>query len=109
MSGGGQPTSATAALLRPPRRPVVVRTKIGAGPILLKFLIRDRDARRRVADREGHDERYSLDSTKIKERLGFEPAVSLAQGLAETVRWYRENRWWWQQHDKAMTYGGTAS
>jgi dTDP-glucose 4,6-dehydratase len=49
-----------------------------------------------VADRKGHDRRYSLDITKISEELGYAPSVDLERGLGETVRWYRENRAWWQ-------------
>ncbi|WP_328299920.1 dTDP-glucose 4,6-dehydratase [Streptomyces sp. NBC_00435] len=48
-----------------------------------------------VADRKGHDLRYSVDSTKIREELGYQPIRSFDEGLAETVAWYRENRDWW--------------
>lgn len=47
-----------------------------------------------VTDRQGHDRRYSLDSTKLR-RLGWRPRHTFAEGLAETVQWYRENEWWW--------------
>ncbi|MFD0971599.1 dTDP-glucose 4,6-dehydratase [Plantactinospora endophytica] len=49
-----------------------------------------------VADRPGHDRRYSLDITKISEELGYAPRIGLDRGLAETVTWYRENRAWWE-------------
>jgi dTDP-glucose 4,6-dehydratase len=49
-----------------------------------------------VEDRKGHDRRYSLDITKISSELGYSPQVSFANGLADTVRWYRENRVWWE-------------
>jgi dTDP-glucose 4,6-dehydratase len=49
-----------------------------------------------VADRKGHDRRYSLDITKIRTELGYEPQITLDQGLASTVEWYRENRAWWE-------------
>jgi dTDP-glucose 4,6-dehydratase len=49
-----------------------------------------------VEDRKGHDRRYSLDITKISGELGYSPQVSFANGLADTVRWYRENRVWWE-------------
>jgi dTDP-glucose 4,6-dehydratase len=49
-----------------------------------------------VEDRKGHDRRYSLDITKIGEELGYAPAVDLDAGLAGTVRWYRDNRAWWE-------------
>jgi len=47
-----------------------------------------------VNDRPGHDRRYSLSSEKVR-ALGWEPRVRFADGLAETVAWYRENEWWW--------------
>lgn len=49
-----------------------------------------------VADRKGHDRRYSVDCTKIRDELGYAPRVPFERGLAETVRWYRENRAWWE-------------
>ncbi|MYW07121.1 dTDP-glucose 4,6-dehydratase [Streptomyces sp. SID2563] len=49
-----------------------------------------------VEDRKGHDRRYSVDCTKIREELGYAPRKDFAAGLAETVRWYRENRSWWE-------------
>jgi dTDP-glucose 4,6-dehydratase len=49
-----------------------------------------------VPDRKGHDRRYSLDITKISEELGYAPQVTLDDGLAATVAWYRDNRDWWE-------------
>ena len=49
-----------------------------------------------VPDRPGHDRRYSLDITKIRNELGYEPSVSLEQGLTDTVSWYRDSRDWWE-------------
>ncbi|MFF5173561.1 dTDP-glucose 4,6-dehydratase [Micromonospora sp. NPDC000089] len=49
-----------------------------------------------VADRKGHDRRYSLDITKINSELGYAPSIDLERGLAETVQWYRDNRAWWE-------------
>ena len=57
----------------------------GADPALL----------RSVADRPGHDRRYSLDSGKLH-ALGWQTAHALADGLPETVEWYRANRAWWE-------------
>jgi len=48
-----------------------------------------------VADRPGHDQRYAIDASKIKAELGWEPQVTFEQGIAQTVRWYLENRGWW--------------
>lgn len=56
-----------------------------------------------VTDRKGHDRRYSLDITKISEELGYHPSITLDQGLADTVRWYRDNRNWWEPLKSAPT------
>jgi dTDP-glucose 4,6-dehydratase len=50
---------------------------------------------RPVADRIGHDRRYSLDAAKLR-ALGWEPQVPFERGLAETVRWYVEHEGWWR-------------
>ena len=50
---------------------------------------------RYVDDRPGHDRRYSLDTTRLRS-LGWEPRHTLADGLPETVAWYRDNRDWWE-------------
>ena len=49
-----------------------------------------------VADRPGHDRRYAIDSSRVRTELGWCPAFDLHEGLGRTVRWYLENRWWWQ-------------
>jgi len=51
---------------------------------------------KRVEDRAGHDRRYSLDTTKAREELGWEPRTQLAQGFPLTADWYADNRAWWQ-------------
>ncbi len=48
-----------------------------------------------VPDRPGHDRRYLLDTTKIRNELGWAPTVEFEQGIAETVEWYRDNETWW--------------
>ena len=48
-----------------------------------------------VADRPGHDRRYSLDTTKLR-GLGWSPQVPFAEGLQHTIEWYRDNSWWWR-------------
>jgi dTDP-glucose 4,6-dehydratase len=49
-----------------------------------------------VEDRKGHDLRYSVDWTKIKRELGYEPRVKFEDGLRETIQWYRDNEAWWK-------------
>ncbi|MFJ9568728.1 dTDP-glucose 4,6-dehydratase [Streptomyces bacillaris] len=51
---------------------------------------------RRVTDRKGHDLRYSLDDSRIREELGYAPRTPFDQGLAETVAWYRDHPDWWR-------------
>jgi dTDP-glucose 4,6-dehydratase len=58
----------------------------GADPKLLQH----------VDDRPGHDRRYSLSSEKAEEELGWEPVVSFADGIEQTVAWYQANRAWWE-------------
>ncbi|HEX7968472.1 MAG TPA: dTDP-glucose 4,6-dehydratase [Stellaceae bacterium] len=48
-----------------------------------------------VEDRPGHDLRYAMDDAKLRRELGWRPAESLATGLRRTVRWYLDNRAWW--------------
>jgi dTDP-glucose 4,6-dehydratase len=50
----------------------------------------------RVADRLGHDLRYSVDISKIQSELGYRPLVPFSRGLADVVQWYRDNRDWWK-------------
>jgi dTDP-glucose 4,6-dehydratase len=49
-----------------------------------------------VEDRLGHDRRYCVDWSKIREELGYRPEVDFDEGLARTVKWYRENESWWR-------------
>lgn len=64
--------------------------------ILLDALDRPRSLIRHVADRPGHDRRYSLDISKIT-ALGWEPAHSPEEAIAQTAHWYRDNEWWWRK------------
>ena len=50
----------------------------------------------RVADRPGHDRKYSIDDSKLRNELGWKPRHSLDTSLKETIDWYREHRNWWQ-------------
>ena len=49
-----------------------------------------------TTDRLGHDRRYSVDWSKIKNELGYEPQMSFDEGLAQTVKWYHDNETWWR-------------
>ncbi|MDA8579675.1 dTDP-glucose 4,6-dehydratase [Pontimonas sp.] len=64
--------------------------------VLLDALGRDESSITPVADRKGHDRRYSVDIGKISRELGYAPQVPFQEGLAAVVDWYRENRAWWE-------------
>jgi dTDP-glucose 4,6-dehydratase len=68
---------------------------------LLALCGRDQSMVRLVEDRKGHDLRYALDDTKIRTQLGYRPRVDFADGLAEVVRWYRDNVEWWRPQQAA--------
>jgi dTDP-glucose 4,6-dehydratase len=63
--------------------------------LILEGLSKPQSLIRPVADRPGHDRRYSLDTTKLRS-LGWSPQVPFEAGLRRTVEWYRENEWWWR-------------
>jgi dTDP-glucose 4,6-dehydratase len=62
---------------------------------ILELTGTDESLIRHVPDREGHDRRYSVDTSKLRS-LGWEPSRALDRGLPETVEWYRANRSWWE-------------
>ena len=57
-----------------------------------------------VAERPGHDRRYAIDAKRLREELGWEPAIAFDTGIETTVRWYLDNEWWWRPLRK--TYSG---
>lgn len=50
-----------------------------------------------VKDRLGHDRRYAIDASFIKNQLGWSPSVTFNQGIKQTIKWYTENKWWWEK------------
>ncbi|MBQ7522620.1 MAG: dTDP-glucose 4,6-dehydratase [Clostridia bacterium] len=50
-----------------------------------------------VTDRKGHDMRYAIDPTKIHNELGWLPQTKFSDGIKKTIKWYLENREWWEQ------------
>ena len=70
---------------------------------LLALTGRSKQLIRFVQDRPGHDRRYAIDGTKIKEELGFTPRVRFEDGLADTVEWYR-NHSDWVEHVRSGEY-----
>ncbi|MBI3183462.1 MAG: dTDP-glucose 4,6-dehydratase [Myxococcales bacterium] len=64
---------------------------------ILSILGKPESLIRFVKDRPGHDRRYAIDPSKIKAQLGWTPAHTFERGLEETVRWYVDNRPWWER------------
>ena len=71
-------------------------TNVAITRLLLELCGADESMIEPVADRLGHDRRYSVDWTKIRDELGYQPEVNFEEGLARTVKWYRENEPWWR-------------
>jgi len=65
-----------------------------------------RDLIRFVTDRPGHDRRYAIDATRIRDELGWEPTMDFDAGLERTVDWYLENRDWWRRIQDGSYRGG---
>lgn len=62
---------------------------------VLRLLGKPDSLKQFVRDRPGHDLRYALDSTKLRD-LGWSPAVTFTEGMERTVRWYTDNQEWWR-------------
>ena len=64
---------------------------------ILRLMGRSEDDFDWVRDRPGHDRRYAIDPSKLRRELGWEPRhTDFAEGLAETIEWYRDNEVWWR-------------
>ncbi len=69
---------------------------------ILEHFGRDPDDFDLVTDRAGHDLRYAIDSTKLREELGWTPAYAdFEAGLARTIAWYQAHEDWWRPHKQA--------
>jgi dTDP-glucose 4,6-dehydratase len=64
--------------------------------LLLDAVGADESSIQPVPDRKGHDRRYSVDWSKIRDELGYYPQVAFDEGLAATVEWYKQSRDWWE-------------
>lgn len=71
-------------------------TNLEITDLILQTMGADETSIEYVEDRKGHDLRYSVDWSKSKNELGYEPQVTFEQGLAQTIQWYRENESWWK-------------
>ena len=70
--------------------------------LILELMGQPRDAYDHVVDRAGHDLRYAIDSSKLRDELGWTPAFGdFPSGLARTIEWYRDNEDWWAPSKQA--------
>jgi len=72
------------------------RTNLEVVKAILRELNKPESLIKFVADRPGHDRRYAIDPTKIRNELGWVPATTFDDGIKKTIRWYLDNREWWQ-------------
>lgn len=72
------------------------RTNLEVVKTIIKELGKSEDLIHYVTDRPGHDMRYAIDPTKIKNELGWEPTTLFDEGIKKTVKWYLENKSWWE-------------
>lgn len=63
---------------------------------ILEIMGKSEDLIKYVKDRPGHDRRYALDSSKLRNELGWKPQHSFEEALEKTINWFKENEWWWK-------------
>ncbi len=73
------------------------RTNLEVVKTILKILGKSEDLIEFVTDRKGHDLRYAIDPTKIKNELGWTPKTKFDDGIKKTVAWYLDNKSWWEK------------
>lgn len=64
--------------------------------MILKLIGKDETNIEYVKDRPGHDRRYSIDFSKIKNELGWQPKTSFEEGIKKTIEWFKNNEAWWK-------------
>lgn len=72
------------------------RTNLDVVKTILKELNKPESLINFVTDRPGHDQRYAIDPTKINNELGWLPTTTFDEGIKQTIKWYLDNRKWWE-------------
>ena len=72
------------------------KTNLEIAQKILELMKKKNDQIEYVTDRPGHDKRYSVDFSKIKEKLEWQPQTSFEEGLQKTIEWYKSNESWWK-------------
>ena len=73
------------------------KQNIGIAKLITELVNKDEDYIEYVEDRPGHDRRYSLNCSKIKDELDWTPKYNFYEFMRKTVEWYKENEWWWKK------------
>ena len=73
------------------------RTNLELVRAILTHLEKSEELIKFVPDRPGHDRRYAIDSSKIRNEIAWKPLHNLERGLSETIEWYRQNEPWWRE------------
>lgn len=78
------------------------KSNIDVFKLILKYMGKDESWLEHVSDRPGHDMRYAIDSSKLREELGWQPKyLDFEHGLRATIDWYTENQEWWKAQKAA--------
>lgn len=73
------------------------KTNLEITNLVLQYFERGEEMIERVPDRRGHDRRYAIDFSKIKNELGWEPKIKFEDGIKQTLQWYKDNESWWRE------------
>ena len=73
------------------------KTNLEVVRTIIEAVKADESLIRFVPDRPGHDRRYAIDSSKLRQELGWKPLVKFAEGIKKTLQWYKSNSGWWQR------------
>jgi dTDP-glucose 4,6-dehydratase len=76
------------------------KTNLEVTKTILKEMGHGEEMMEFIPDRPGHDFRYAIDFSKIKNELGWKPQIDFNEGIKDKIKWYKENEWWWRKLKK---------
>ncbi|MFQ5885591.1 MAG: GDP-mannose 4,6-dehydratase, partial [Thermoplasmata archaeon] len=75
----------------------VEKSVLEIADVILEKLGKPKSLLKHVEDRKGHVVRHAVSTSKIKEKLGWEPRLGFEDGMKATIQWYLQNEWWWSK------------